>query len=59
MTRVKYKTFFALHWLSCDDEIITKYKNWRTLEELRRWEEFIKNNFEKEKKAFFNLQNLD
>jgi len=52
MTRIKTKTFFTIHNINCTKEVIDKYNNGWTLEEIKKWTEFIKENFEKEKKAF-------
>ena len=52
MTRIKTKTFFAIHNIQCTEEVMQKYNMWWTLDEIKKWQEYIKENYEAEKKAF-------
>ena len=54
--KVDKKKFFFENWLEYTEENNIKYKMWRSLNEIRIWEEYIEKRYREDVKTFFNLQ---
>jgi len=56
MTRIKTRTFFAMHNIVCTEEAIEKYNDGWTLDEIKKWDEYIRKNYEEEIRCFNEIR---
>ena len=57
--RVDRQEFFEKNWIPYNDDTLAKYNDGWTFSELKRGEEFIVEEYQKQHKNYFNLQNTN